>query len=79
MGSGRSPEIRSRSTATHRRELGFSRITANSLDAVGDRDFALDFLSRSLASPRIFPGSEDFVLLHRRNFLMSSSPTILHR
>src|SRR5260370_12591456 len=26
------------------RELGFSRITANSLDAVGDRDFALDFL-----------------------------------
>ena len=25
-------------------ELGFSRITANSLDAVGDRDFALDYL-----------------------------------
>jgi argininosuccinate lyase len=26
------------------RELGFSRITANSLDAVSDRDFALDYL-----------------------------------
>lgn len=26
------------------RDLGFSRITANSLDAVGDRDFALDIL-----------------------------------
>jgi argininosuccinate lyase len=26
------------------RDLGFSRITANSLDAVGDRDFALDYL-----------------------------------
>jgi argininosuccinate lyase len=27
------------------RELGFSRITENSIDAVSDRDFALDFLS----------------------------------
>ena len=26
------------------RELGFARISANSLDAVGDRDFALDYL-----------------------------------
>ena len=26
------------------RELGFSRITANSIDAVGDRDFALEYL-----------------------------------
>jgi argininosuccinate lyase len=26
------------------RDLGFSRITANSLDAVGDRDFALEYL-----------------------------------
>src|SRR5258708_14928199 len=26
------------------KELGFSRITANSLDAVSDRDFALDYL-----------------------------------
>jgi argininosuccinate lyase len=26
------------------RDLGFSRITANSLDAIGDRDFALDYL-----------------------------------
>src|SRR5256884_2549292 len=26
------------------RELGFSRITANSLDAVSDRDFALDYI-----------------------------------
>jgi len=26
------------------RELGFSRITVNSLDAVSDRDFALDYL-----------------------------------
>jgi argininosuccinate lyase len=26
------------------RDLGFTRITANSLDAVGDRDFALEFL-----------------------------------
>jgi argininosuccinate lyase len=29
------------------RELGFSRITENSIDAVSDRDFALDFLSAS--------------------------------
>src|SRR5215468_10418624 len=29
---------------TMARELGFSRITANSLDAVSDRDFALDYL-----------------------------------
>jgi len=27
------------------RELGFARITANSIDAVSDRDFAVDFLS----------------------------------
>ena len=26
------------------RELGFARVSANSLDAVGDRDFALDYL-----------------------------------
>src|SRR5262249_44536944 len=26
------------------RDLGFSKITANSLDAVSDRDFALDYL-----------------------------------
>jgi argininosuccinate lyase len=26
------------------RDLGFSKVTANSLDAVGDRDFALDYL-----------------------------------
>ena len=30
--------------STIARELGFSRITANSLDAVSDRDFALDYL-----------------------------------
>ena len=27
-----------------RSDLGFSRITANSLDAVSDRDFALEYL-----------------------------------
>src|SRR5258707_28304 len=32
------------------RELGFSKITANSLDAVSDRDFALDYNSALLAT-----------------------------
>ena len=36
------------------RDLGFSRITANSLDAVSDRDFALDFLF-ALADARDAP------------------------
>ena len=38
------------------RDLGFSRITANSLDAVSDRDFALDYLFALAELPRIFRG-----------------------
>ena len=51
------------------RELGFARVTANSLDAVGDRDFALDYLY-ALAG---FAGhlsrlAEDFVLFASQEF-----------
>ncbi len=51
------------------RELGFSRITANSLDAVSDRDFALDYLF-ALAGLAIHLSrlAEDFVLFASQEF-----------
>src|ERR1700684_3826098 len=45
------------------RDLGFSRITANSLDAVGDRDFALDYLfALSGIATHLSRLAEDFVI-----------------
>jgi argininosuccinate lyase len=51
------------------RELGFSRITANSLDAVSDRDFALDYLlALAGISTHLSRLSEDFVLFASQEF-----------
>src|SRR5256714_4464913 len=45
------------------RELGFSRITANSLDAVSDRDFALDYLfALTGIATHLSRLAEDFVI-----------------
>lgn len=51
------------------KELGFSRISANSLDAVGDRDFAADYLY-ALAGLAIHISrlAEDFVLFASQEF-----------
>jgi len=51
------------------RDLGFSRITANSLDAVGDRDFALDYLSAlSGIATHLSRLAEDFVIFASQEF-----------
>src|SRR6266550_1718755 len=51
------------------RELGFSRITANSLDAVGDRDFALDYLfALSGIATHLSRLAEDFVIFASQEF-----------
>src|ERR1700680_4500810 len=51
------------------RELGFSRITANSLDAVSDRDFAVDYLfALAGISTHLSRLSEDFVLFASQEF-----------
>ena len=51
------------------RELGFSRITANSLDAVSDRDFALDYLfALAGIGTHLSRLAEDFVLFASQEF-----------
>ena len=51
------------------KELGFSRITANSLDAVSDRDFALDYLfALSGIATHLSRLAEDFVLFASQEF-----------
>jgi argininosuccinate lyase len=51
------------------RELGFSRITANSLDAVSDRDFALDYLFALAAiATHLSRLAEDFVIFASQEF-----------
>jgi argininosuccinate lyase len=51
------------------RELGFSRITANSLDAVSDRDFAVDYLfALAGISTHLSRLSEDFILFASQEF-----------
>jgi argininosuccinate lyase len=51
------------------RELGFSRITANSLDAVSDRDFAVDYLfALSGIATHLSRLAEDFVLFASQEF-----------
>src|SRR5258706_14234709 len=51
------------------KELGFTRITANSLDAVGDRDFALDYLfALTGIATHLSRLAEDFVLFASQEF-----------
>ena len=51
------------------RELGFSRITPNSLDAVSDRDFALDYLfALAGIATHLSRLAEDFVLFASQEF-----------
>src|SRR5712672_3187364 len=51
------------------RELGFSKITANSLDAVSDRDFALDYLfALSGMATHLSRLAEDFVIFASQEF-----------
>ena len=57
------------------RELGFSKITANSLDAVGDRDFALDYLfALSGIATHLSRLAEDFVLFASQEFSYFTLP-----
>jgi argininosuccinate lyase len=50
-------------------DLGFSRITANSLDAVSDRDFAIEYLSAlSLLAMHLSRLAEDIVLFASPEF-----------
>jgi len=50
-------------------DLGFSRITPNSLDAVSDRDFALDYLfALSAIATHLSRLAEDFVLFASQEF-----------
>ncbi len=51
------------------RELGFSRPTANSLDAASDRDFAVDYLyALAVIATHLSRLSEDFVLFASQEF-----------
>jgi argininosuccinate lyase len=51
------------------RDLGFSRITANSLDAVSDRDFALDYLfSLTGIATHLSRLAEDLVIFASQEF-----------
>ena len=51
------------------RELGFSRITANSIDAVSDRDFALDYLfALAGIATHLSRLAEDFVIFASQEF-----------
>jgi len=51
------------------RKLGFSRITANSLDAVSDRDFALDyFFALAAIATHLSRLAEDFVIFASQEF-----------
>jgi argininosuccinate lyase len=49
--------------------LGFARLTANSIDAVGDRDFALEYLfALTLLALHLSRLAEDFILLATAEF-----------
>jgi len=51
------------------KELGFSRITTNSLDAVSDRDFALDYLfALAVIATHLSRLAEDFVIFASQEF-----------
>src|SRR6202451_90470 len=56
-------------------DLGFSRITANSLDAVSDRDFALEYLfALSALAMHLSRLAEDFVLFATPEFAFIELP-----
>ena len=62
-----------RSALAH--DLGFSQITANSLDAVSDRDFALDYLfALSGIATHLSRLAEDFVLFASQEFSYAILP-----
>jgi argininosuccinate lyase len=51
------------------RAIGFTRVTANSIDAVGDRDFALEYLfALAVLALHLSRLAEDFVLLATAEF-----------
>jgi argininosuccinate lyase len=51
------------------RELGFSKVTGNSLDAVSDRDFALDYLfALSGIATHLSRIAEDYILFASQEF-----------
>lgn len=51
------------------KELGFTRVTANSLDAVSDRDFALDYLfALACIASHLSRLAEDFVIFASQEF-----------
>ncbi|HEY1865455.1 MAG TPA: argininosuccinate lyase [Candidatus Acidoferrales bacterium] len=57
------------------RELGFTRISANSLDAVGDRDFAMDYLyALATLATHLSRLAEDFVLFASQEFNFIALP-----
>lgn len=57
------------------KELGFSRITQNSLDAVSDRDFALDYLfALAGIATHLSRLAEDFVLFASEEFSYVTLP-----
>jgi argininosuccinate lyase len=57
------------------KELGFSSITPNSLDAVGDRDFALDYLyALSTVAIHLSHLAEDSVLFASQEFAFIALP-----
>ncbi len=57
------------------RDLGFGRITANSLDAVGDRDFALDYLfALAGIATHLSRLAEDFILFASQEFAFIALP-----
>jgi argininosuccinate lyase len=57
------------------RDLGFSRITANSLDAVSDRDFALDYLfALTGIATHLSRLAEDFVIFGSQEFAYITLP-----
>lgn len=57
------------------KELGFSRITQNSLDAVGDRDFALEYLfALSALAMHLSRLAEDLVLFASTEFRFVDLP-----
>ena len=57
------------------RDLGFSRVTANSLDAVSDRDFALEYISAlSFLAMHLSRLAEDMVLFASPEFAYIELP-----
>ena len=57
------------------KELGFSRITSNSLDAVSDRDFALDYLfALTGIATHLSRLAEDFVVFASQEFAYITLP-----